>query len=134
MIDSTEKPRRVGDHPERDVVLAEVMRHVTVLADVDPEYLNPAYSFGHLGLETLEIVEVVVQTEAELHLTGLSDVDIEGVKNVDGLVEIICTKSVYAPNTALQRFMRFVDRFELTTLMNRPGGKWRRWLRRLGIR
>lgn len=127
-----ENGRTVGDKPARDVVATEVMRHVRILADRDPEFVNAAYSLGHFGLEKRDVIEIAFQVETSLTLKGLEDDDLAGVRSPDALIDVIVEKSVYAPLTAWGNVEKRLARFEPFTLLNEIDGRFRRWLRKSG--
>jgi hypothetical protein len=127
-----ENGRIAGEKPARDVVETEVMRHVRILADRDPEFVIAAYSLGHFGLEKSDVIEIVFQVETSLALTGLTDDDLDGARSADALIDVIVEKSFYAPLTAWGQFERGLARFEPFTLFNEIDGRFRRWLRKNG--
>ncbi len=57
------------------------------------ESLNPDYSFGKLGLNSLEINEVVVQLEYQNHV-NIPDIDLVKVRTIADLANLVSSQQV----------------------------------------
>jgi len=74
----------------REDVLAVVKKHILDISeDLTEDQVDPAKSMKDLGVNSLDIVEVVSCSMRELKVK-VPRSELSGLTNIDGLVDILC--------------------------------------------
>jgi acyl carrier protein len=90
----------------RENVLTIVTKHILdVSEDLTPSGLNPAVSMKDLGINSLDIVEVVSASMRELKVK-VPRSELSKLTNIDGLVDLLCFALAEKERTAAQVVQR----------------------------
>lgn len=84
----------------RDDVLVTVKKHILdIVEDLTPDQINPAMSMKDLGINSLDIVEVVSCSMRDLKVK-VPRSELSRLDNIDGLVDLLHKSVTEKENTA----------------------------------